>query len=84
MIYPLHGFSLVLTFADLDALRPPMTSVSVAGTSTIIKPSTARSTATVSAGFSERAALWAHHLIGGGDGQCARAEWCGDFRGHYC
>ena len=78
-----HDSDLELTFADLDALRPPMTSVSVAGTSTIIKPSTARSATTDSAGFPERAALWAHHLIGRGDDKCARADLCGDWGADY-
>ena len=38
--------SLELTFAGLDALKPPVISVSVAVTSTILIPSTARSTTT--------------------------------------
>ena len=42
----LHGISLVLTFARLGALKPPVISVSVGGTSTILIPSTARSTTT--------------------------------------
>ena len=52
----LHAIDLELTFADLDTLRPPVI-VSVADTSTILKPSTARSATTGSAGFQERAAL---------------------------
>ena len=55
--------SLGLTFAGLDAFKPSVTSVSVAGTSTILIPSTARSATTGSAGFQERAALWARHRI---------------------
>ena len=35
-----------LTFAGLDALKPTVISVSVAGTSTILMPSTARSATT--------------------------------------
>ena len=64
----LHAVNIELTFAGLHALRPPVISVPVAGTSTVLKPSTARSATTDSAGFPERAALWAHHLIGRGDG----------------
>ena len=75
----LHGFSLALTFACLDAFKPPVTSVSVARTAVFI-PSTARSATTDSAGFLERATLCAHHLVGGGDGWCARADWCGEWR----
>ena len=45
----LHGVSSGLTFAGLDALKPPVISVSVASTSTILVPSTARSATTGSA-----------------------------------
>ena len=55
----LHLSSLGHTFAGLDALKPPVTDVSVAGTSTILVPSTVRSATTGSAGFLECAALWA-------------------------
>ena len=48
MIY-LPGVSLGLTFAGLDALKPPMISVSVAETSTILIPGTTRSATTASA-----------------------------------
>lgn len=48
-------------FASLHALKPPVTNVSVAGTSTVPKPSTVRSAATDSAGFPELAALWTRH-----------------------
>ena len=55
----LHWVSLGLTFAGRDALKPPVTSVSVAGTSSaVLIPSTARSATTVSNGFLEFAALW--------------------------
>ena len=58
----LHGFSLgQLTFAGLDALRPPVTSVSVPGTSAVLVPSTARSATTDSTGFRERTALGTCH-----------------------
>ena len=42
-------YMLGLTFAGLDTIRPPVISVSVAGTSTIVIPSTARSATTDSA-----------------------------------
>ena len=53
--------SLELTCAGLHAVKPPVINVSVAGTSAVLKPSTARSAATDSAGFLERATLWARH-----------------------
>ena len=53
--------TLGLTFAGLRALKPPVLYVSIAGTSTVLKPSTARSATTVSAGFRKRAAFWARH-----------------------
>ena len=59
----LHDVSLGLTFTGRDTLKPPVISVSVAGTSTILIPSTARSAATDSAEFRERAALWTRHLV---------------------
>ena len=52
---------LELTFACLHALKPPVVHVPIAGTSTVLVPSTARSAATDSAGFMERAAFWARH-----------------------
>ena len=46
----IHAVILELTFAGIDALKPPVISVSIiAGTSTILIPSTTRSTATGSA-----------------------------------
>ena len=60
--------SLGLTFAGVDALRPHVISVSIAGTSTILIPSTARSATTDSACFLKRTALGARHLIARGDG----------------
>ena len=62
----LPGDSLGLTFAGLDALNPHVVSVSVAGTSTILIPSTPRSATTDSARFLERTALRARHIIGRG------------------
>ena len=49
-----------LTVTGLRALEPAVLDVSVISTSTVIEPSTARSATTGSAGFLERAALWAH------------------------
>ena len=66
----LHAVSLELTFASLHALKPPVIDISVACTSAVLEPSTARSTTTHSAGFAERAAHWACHRISdrwGGD-----------------
>ena len=60
--------SLGLTFTCLHALEPPVISVSVAGTSTMLIPTTARSATTSSAGFRERTTLWARHLITRSDG----------------
>ena len=62
----LHDFSLVLTCAGLKSLKPHVLSVSAAGTPAVLIPSTARSATTDPAGFSELAALWAHHLTGDG------------------
>ena len=59
----MHALSLELTFASLDALKPPVISVSVAGTSAVLIPSTARSATTDSAGFLKRAALFTRHRI---------------------
>ena len=53
-----------LTFAGLDALKPPVISASVAGTSAAMIPSTARSTTTDFTRVLERATLWAYHLVG--------------------
>ena len=55
----LPDISLGLTFAGIDALKPPVIRVSVAGTSTILIPSAARSATTDSTGFVKRATLWA-------------------------
>ena len=61
LVMQLHVISLELTFAGLHAFKPPVTYVSVAGTPTVLKPSTARSATTVSAGFLERPAFGARH-----------------------
>ena len=63
----LHVVTLGLTFAGLDALKPPVISVAIAGTSAFFKPSTARSTTTDSSRFLEHATFWAHRVIGRGD-----------------
>ena len=57
---------LALTFARFHALKPAVINVSVSGTSTILVPSTTRSATTDSAGFLERAALWARQFNGEG------------------
>ena len=49
------------TFASLQTLKPPVIYVSVAGTSAVLKPSTARSATTAPARFLERAAFGARH-----------------------
>ena len=64
----IYGLSLVLTFTRLDALKPPVISVSVASATTILIPSTTRSTTTDSAGFLEHATFWARHHIGRDEG----------------
>ena len=58
----------LLTFASLDALKPVVINISLADTSTVLIPSTARSATTDSAGFLERAALWARRRTSG--------HWC--------
>ena len=57
----LHAIALELTFAGLHALKPAVISVSAAGPSAVLEPSTARSATTDSAGFRECAALWTRH-----------------------
>ena len=53
--------SLELAFAGRNAVNPLMISISVACTPAVLKPSTARSATTASAGFLERAAFGARH-----------------------
>ena len=55
----LYAVSLGLTFAGGHSLRPPVINVPVAGTSAVLKPSTAWSATAVSAGFLECAAIGA-------------------------
>ena len=50
-----YVISLELTFTCIHTFEPPVINVSVAGTSTVLKPSTTRSATTESAGFTERA-----------------------------
>ena len=59
----IHAISLELTFARIHTFEPPVINVSVAGTPTVLKPSTARSATTESAGFTELAAFWARHRV---------------------
>ena len=59
----LHVIALELTFAGLHALKPAVMSVSAAGPSTVLEPSTARSATTDSAGFRELTALWTRYRI---------------------
>ena len=67
----LHDITLELTFASLNALKPPVINVPVADTSTILKPSTARSATTDSAEFLERATPWARfHISNRRGGDC--------------
>ena len=63
-----YDVSFGLTFAGLDTLIPPVIRVSVADTSTVFVPSTARSATTDSAGFFERATSRALHYVGRGNG----------------
>ena len=60
--------SIGLTFTSLNAVKPPVLSVSVAGTSTMLVPSTARSATADSTGFIERATLRTRYPIARGDG----------------
>ena len=78
-----HVIALKLTFAGLHTLKPAVTSVSVDGTSAVLIPSTAGSATTDSTGFLKRTALWTRHFTGRGNDQCARADWCGDWRADY-
>ena len=61
-----------LTFAGLHALKPLVINASVAGTSAVLVPSTARSATTNFAGLRKLATLWAFHLMSNrrGDGWC--------------
>ena len=55
----LHAVNLQLTCAGLHALKPSVIHVAFTGTSALLKPSTARSATTGSAGFLEGVALCA-------------------------
>ena len=61
--------SLELTFTGRHALNPLVSNVSVAGTSTLLKPSAIRSATTDSARFLERATFGARHRF---------SDRCGD------
>ena len=52
-----------LTFAGHHALKPLVINIFVAGTSTVLKPRTARCATTVSAGFLERATFGTRHRL---------------------
>ena len=60
----MYVISLERTFASRRAVGPTVTNFPVTDTSTILKPSAARSATTDSAGFLERAASWTCHRIG--------------------
>ena len=60
----MYVISLERTFASHRAVGPTVTNFPVTDTSTILKPSTTRSTTTDSAGFLKRAASWARHRTG--------------------
>ena len=78
MMY-VHADCIKLTLAGLHALKPPVSLVFIVGTSALLKPSTTGSATTFSAGFLERAACWAHHLIVNRRGD----DWRGDRRVDY-
>ena len=59
----LHRASLALTFAGVDALRPPVTSDSITHTAATLIPITTGSATTRSAGFLERTTLWTSHIV---------------------
>ena len=61
IMYLLHVISLELTCTDRHAFKPLVVNIFVVGTPAVLKPSTARSATTASAGFLERAAVGACH-----------------------
>ena len=67
----------------MDALKPVVINISLVGTSAVLIPSTTRSATTGPAGFFERTALCARHLIVRGDGYRSRVGWCRDWRADY-
>ena len=71
----MHAVRLGLTCAGLHALKPPVFDISVvAGTPTLLKPSTTGSAATDSGRFLESAALWTRHRIRNRCGHGWRAD----------
>ena len=74
-MYPRYGVSRELTFAGRHAVNPLVINIFVASTSAVLKPSTARSATTDSAGFLKRAALWARHRISDRWDDGWRADW---------
>ena len=79
-MYLQYAVSLELTFAGRHALEPLVINIFVAGTSAVLKPSTARSAAAVSTGFRERATPSTRNRFHDrwGDGWW-RADWRGDW-----
>ena len=67
----LHTLRLELTFASLDALKPPVINVGVTDTSAVSEPRTAATAATSFARFLDSAAFEAYRT-GGRRHQC----WC--------
>ena len=61
-------YNVELTFAGRSTLRPLVMSAFIAGTTTVLKPSTTRGATTVSTGFLEPTALWTRQCAGRGDG----------------
>ena len=60
-MYLSYVVSLELTFAGCHSLKPHVSNIFAVYTSAVLKPSTARSATTVSAGFRERAAFGTSH-----------------------
>ena len=59
-----HVISLGLTCAGRHALKPLVVNIFIAGTSTVLKPSTARSATAIFTRFRERAAFGTRHRFG--------------------
>ena len=70
-----HAIALELTFAGLHALKPAVISVSAAGPSAVLEPSTARSATTDSAGLRELPALWTRYFCSDRWGDVWRATY---------
>ena len=59
-----YTVSLERTFAGRHAIKPLVINIFAVGTSAVLKPSTARSATTASAGFLENTAFGALHRFG--------------------